>query len=168
MKVGYEKIIQVEKALIVRIKAREVSKKSHVFTQQPEGVHIGGNEDLVYKLKRLIYCLKQASKKWYLKFDGIVTFIRIRENKVDQCMYLKVSGSKFIFMLYVDHILLTFNDHSMLHETKWMLTRCFDINDVNEDFLCYGSRFIEIDHATHMRCLKRRIFIVLRSFNTQN
>lgn len=43
-----------------------------------------------------------------------------KENCVDQCIYLKVSGSKFLFLvLYVDDILLA----SMLHDTKTFLRR---------------------------------------------
>ena len=41
------------------------------------------------------------------------------ESKIDQCIYLKVSWSKFVFLvLYVDDILLASNDLGMLHETK--------------------------------------------------
>ncbi|KAL6348287.1 hypothetical protein AAG906_005584 [Vitis piasezkii] len=41
------------------------------------------------------------------------------ENTVDQCIYLKFSGSKFIILvLYVDDILLASSDVGLLHETK--------------------------------------------------
>jgi len=60
--------------------------------------------------------------------------MRLEENKVDQCIYLKVSGSKFIFLLlYVDDILLAFNNLGMLHETKDMATRSFDMKDLGKD-----------------------------------
>jgi hypothetical protein len=51
---------------------------------------------MVCKLKRSIYGLKQASKQWYLKFDEIVTSCGFKKNVVDQCIYLKVSGSEQI------------------------------------------------------------------------
>jgi len=38
-----------------------------VYIQQPEGFHTGGSENLVYKLKRSIHGLKQASRQWYKK-----------------------------------------------------------------------------------------------------
>jgi hypothetical protein len=76
---------------------------------------------MVFKLKRSIYGLKQASRQWYLKFDEIITSCSFKENVIDQCMYLKVSGSRYIFLvLYVDDILLVANDNGFLFEIKRM------------------------------------------------
>ncbi|RVX15039.1 Retrovirus-related Pol polyprotein from transposon TNT 1-94 [Vitis vinifera] len=66
-----------------------------------------GKENMVCRLKRSIYGLKQASRQWYLKFDKIVTSFGFIENKFDQCVYMKVNGSKYIFMvLYIDEFYL--------------------------------------------------------------
>ncbi|RVX16744.1 Retrovirus-related Pol polyprotein from transposon TNT 1-94 [Vitis vinifera] len=44
------------------------------------------------------------------------------ENVMDQCIYLKVSGSKVCFLvLYVDDILLATNDKGLLHEIQGIL-----------------------------------------------
>lgn len=46
----------------------------------------------------------------------------LEKNVVDKCIYVKVSGSNFIFMvLYVDDILLATNDTVLLVEIKQML-----------------------------------------------
>ena len=46
-------------------------------------------------------------------------------------MYLKVSGSKVIFLiLYVDDISLATNDLGLLHETKKFLSSNFDMKDM--------------------------------------
>ena len=74
---------------------------------------------MVCKLHKSIYGLKQASTWWYLKFDEVVTVNGFKEDIVDQCMYIKVSGSKYIFLvLYVNDILLAANDTNLLIETK--------------------------------------------------
>ena len=53
------------------------------------------------------------------------------ENKVDRCIYLKISGSKFIFLiLYVDDILLASNDLGMLHKVKQLLLSHFEMKDL--------------------------------------
>ena len=94
---------------------------------------------MVCKLKKSIYGLKQASRQWYLKFDEIVTSMGFVENKVDPCIYLKVSGSKFIILvLYVDDILLASSSCDLLVETKSMLSKCFDMKDLGEASFVLG------------------------------
>jgi hypothetical protein len=39
------------------------------------------------RIERLIYGLKQASRQWFFKFDGIVISCGFKENYVDQCIY---------------------------------------------------------------------------------
>ena len=78
------------------------------------------------QIQRSIYGLKQASRQWYLKFDKIVTSFGFIENKLDQCVYMKVSGSKFTFIvLYVDDILLASSDVNLLNDTKRLLSATF-------------------------------------------
>ena len=49
-------------------------------------------------------------------------------NVVDDCVYHKFSGSKYIcLVLYVDDILLVTNDIGMLHKTKRFLSRNFEM-----------------------------------------
>ena len=70
---------------------------------QPDGFVKNGMKHLVGKLRRSIYGLKQASSQWYMKFHRIVTSLGFKKNAVDQCIYLKNSGSRFIILvLYVD------------------------------------------------------------------
>ncbi|KAI3826394.1 hypothetical protein L1987_00442 [Smallanthus sonchifolius] len=78
-----------------------------VFMRQLEGFKPEGQEHLVCKLKKSIYRLKQASRQWYQKFDETMKKQYFIKNQVDQCTYLKMSGSNFtILVLYVDDILL--------------------------------------------------------------
>ena len=68
-----------------------------------------------------------------LKFDEVVIANGFKENIIDQCIYIKVSGSKYIFLvLYVDDILLPANDTDMLVETKQLLFSPFYMNDLEE------------------------------------
>jgi Reverse transcriptase (RNA-dependent DNA polymerase) len=74
---------------------------------------------MVYKLKKSIYGLKQVSRQWYFKFHQVITSCGFEPNLMDECIYHKFSGSKFIFLiLYIDDILLASNDKNMMHETK--------------------------------------------------
>ena len=62
----------------------------------------------------------------------IVSF-GFKENIVDRCIYLKVNGSKFIFLiLYVDDILLETNDLHLLYEMKRFLSNNFEMKAMGE------------------------------------
>ena len=68
-----------------------------------------------------------------LKFNDTIISFGFKENIVDWCIYLEVSGSKFIFLiLYVDDILLVSNDIGLLHETKKFLSKNFEMKDMGE------------------------------------
>ena len=56
------------------------------------------------------------SDQWYLKFHEVIASFGFEDNIMDQCIYLKVNGSKICFLvLYVDGILLATNDKSLLY-----------------------------------------------------
>ena len=110
-----------------------------VYMDQPVGFAEEGKEHMVCKLKRSIYGLKQASRQWYLKFNDTIVSFEFKENTVDRCIYLKVSGSKFIFLiLYVDDILLATNDLGLLSETKRFLSNNFEMKDMGEAYYVIG------------------------------
>ena len=107
--------------------------REDVYMAQPEGFVVEGNENLGCHLKKSIYGLKQPSREWYLKFDQVIRKFGFMENKVDNCIYVKFRGSKFIFLiLYVDDILLASSDINMLMETKRFLSSKFDMKDLGE------------------------------------
>jgi hypothetical protein len=112
-----------------------------VYMKQPEGFPSSDGEQLVCKLKKSIYGLKQASRQWYLKFHNVISSFSFVENVMDQCIYQKVSGSKICFLvLYVDDILLATNDKGLLYEVKQFLSKTFDMKDMGEAFYVIGIK----------------------------
>lgn len=63
-----------------------------------------------------------------------MTSFGFEENKIDDCIFLKVSGSKFMLLvLYVDDILLACSDLALLHITKHILTESLDMKNLGEE-----------------------------------
>jgi len=107
--------------------------EENVYMDQPLGFSVERKEHTVWKLKKSIYGLKQASRQWYLKFNDTIVSFGFKEYTIDQCIYRKVSGSKVIFLiLYVDDILLATNDLGLLHETKKFFSSNFEMKDMGE------------------------------------
>ena len=46
--------------------------EEEVYMAQPEGFISEKGTNLVCKLKKLIYMLKQASRQWYIKFHNVI------------------------------------------------------------------------------------------------
>jgi len=115
------------------------SLKEEVYMDQPEGFSLKGKEHMVCKLNKSIYGLKQASRQWYVKFNDTITSFDFKENTVDWCIYLKVSGSKFLFLiLYFNDILLASSDLSLLHETNEFLSKNLEMTDMAESTYVIG------------------------------
>lgn len=124
---------------------------------------------MVCKLHKSIYGLEQASRQWYLKFDEIISNFGFEENKMDDCIYLKVSGSNFVFLvLYVDDILLASSDMQLLSTTKNMPTDSFEMKDLRQAHFVLG---IEIQRDGNKRTLgvsqKAYIDKVIKRFNME-
>jgi len=88
-------------------------------------------------------------------------------NLVDDCVYHKFKGSKFIFLiLYVDDILLATNDIGILHETKKFLSKNFEMKDLGDASFVLGIQ-IHRDRSRGILGLSQRSYIdkVLKRFS---
>ena len=73
----------------------------------------------------------------------IVTKNGFKENIVDQYIYMKVSESSFIFLvLYIDDILLAYNDIDLLFEIKQLLFSHFDMKDLGKASYALGIQIL--------------------------
>jgi len=110
-----------------------------VYMTQLKGFVVEENERMGCRLKKSIYGLKQASRQWYLKFDGTIRKFGFKENVEDNCIYAKFKNGKYIFLiLYVNDILLASCDINLLLETKKFLSSNFDMKDFGEASFVLG------------------------------
>ena len=140
-----------------------------IYMKQAEGFIKAGNENLVCKLKKSIYGLKQASRQWYKKFDSVISSFGFNENLVDECVYLKTVGDQFIFLvLYVDDILLASSNQKLLKDTKSFLSKNFDMKDLGEAAYVLGIE-IKRDRAQKLLGLSQQSYItkVLKRFSME-
>ena len=92
-------------------------------------------------------------------FDQITRQFGFKENKVDNCIYVKFRGSKFIILvLYMDDILLASSNKDMLLETKRFLSLNFDMKDLGEAFYILGTE-IHRDRSKGVLGLSQKAYI---------
>ena len=140
-----------------------------IYMVQPENFVFGDPKKMVCKLKKSIYGLKHASRQWYHKFHQVICSFGFESNIVEDCVYHKFSGSKYIFMvLYVDDILLAANDKKILHETKKFLSKKFEIKDLGDAFFVLGIQ-IHRDRSRGIFGLSQEGYIekVLKRYSMQ-
>ena len=63
--------------------------QEEIFMKQPEGYVKQGQENLVCKLNKSLYGLKQASRCWYETFDHFLKESGYKQCTADSCLYFK-------------------------------------------------------------------------------
>ena len=102
-----------------------------IYMKQTKGFTIKGKKELVYKLKKSLYGIKQSPRMWYQKFDTYIQGMGFMRSKVDHRVYYKQAGEHFIYVvLYVDDMLLAGNEMELIKEVKLKLSSKFDRKDL--------------------------------------
>jgi hypothetical protein len=70
--------------------------EEEIYMKKPEGYAVKGKE-LVCKLKKSMYGLKQSPRTWYKKFDTYMLGLGFTRIKEDHCVYFKLIGDHLIY-----------------------------------------------------------------------
>ena len=139
--------------------------EEEVYISQPEDFVSNDRPNLVCRLKKSIYGLKQASRSWNIRFDVTIKEFGFIKNMDEPCVYKKTSGSALVFLvLYVDDILLIENDIPILQSVKLWLSNKFFMKDLGEASYILGIKIYR-DRSKRMLGLSqsRYIDLVLKS-----
>ncbi|GKE68958.1 retrovirus-related pol polyprotein from transposon TNT 1-94, partial [Tanacetum coccineum] len=103
-----------------------------IYMTQPKGFQSARKEEnLVCKLKKSLYGLKQEPRQWYLKFDSFMQRAGYKRYAMDHCCYLKkVGSSSIILLLYVDDMLVAGSDMAEIKKLKRQLSQEFEMKDL--------------------------------------
>ncbi|KAK8694673.1 hypothetical protein V6N13_072220 [Hibiscus sabdariffa] len=140
-----------------------------VYMTQPEGFVTPENAGKVCKLQRSIYGLKQASRRWNLRFNNAMKEFGFIKNENEPCVYKKFSGSIVSFLiLYVDDILIIGNDVPTLQSIKTWLSSCFYMIDLGEVAYILGVKIYR-DRSRRLLGLSQSTYIdkVVKRFSME-
>ena len=107
---------------------------------QLEGFIAKNQENMVRKLKRSIYGLKQASRSWNIRFDQEIKSFGFEQNLDEPCVYKRHRDKVMFLVLYVDDILLIGNNVGVMSLVKVWLSSQFDMNDLGEANFILGIK----------------------------
>jgi len=117
-----------------------------VYVSQPPGFEIAGKENMVYKLYKTLYGLKQTPRVWNKKIDQVLTQIGFEKCLVEFGVYVQKfsDGETVIICLYVDDLLITGSSTSEIEKTKKKLKQEFEMTDLGELSFFLGMKFVKL------------------------
>jgi hypothetical protein len=63
--------------------------EEEIYMKHLEGFVVKGKKELVCKLKKSLYGLKQSPRMWYQKFDIYILGLGFVRSRADHCVYSK-------------------------------------------------------------------------------
>jgi hypothetical protein len=101
--------------------------------EQPEGLKLSDNPDLVCKLKKALYGLKQAPRVWYHRLDMYLKDKGFKRGTTDNNMYIKIEDNDFLIVLfYVYEIIFGCNKDSLVQWFASSMEFEFEISMIGE------------------------------------
>ena len=87
----------------------------------------------VWRLKKTLYGLKQASREWYKKLSHELDTLGFSRIQADHCVFYKnVNGHHIVIAVYVDDNLIISDSPDLIAQTKKDLSSRFDMTDLGE------------------------------------
>jgi hypothetical protein len=145
--------------------------EEYIYMWQPRVYEVKGKENLVCRLNKSLYGLKQVPRQWYLKFNGFTTEQGYSRCYSDHYVYFKrlENGSYIILLLYVDDMLVVGSNMQHINVLKKKLFNSFVMKDLGVAKKIIGMR-ITRDRKNRKLTLSQGEYIekVLERFIMQN
>jgi len=135
-----------------------------VYMEIPPGLAVD-RSDLVCKLNKSLYGLKQASRQWYAKLAEVLYSRGYTHSLNDYSLFHRKTANSTIFVaVYVDDVLLTGTDKIEVKELKTFLHDKFKIKDLGRMHYFLG---IEVLYKDDGLIISQRKFVLdlLKNYN---
>jgi hypothetical protein len=134
--------------------------EEEIFMVQPEGFKQPGTENLVCRLKKSLYGLKQSPRQWYKRFDSYMIQIGYTRCEYDCCVYVRIleDGSYIFLLLYVDNMLIAAKSMCEVNRLKSLLHKEFEMKDLGAAKKILGME-IRRDKETRKLWLSQKNYI---------
>jgi len=139
-----------------------------IYMKAPDGIDTGNGD--IWKLRKSLYGLKQASHVWNKLLDSTLKKLGFNRCGKDTCVYSYRLGRKFIILaVHVDNMLIVSNSNSELTEMKQNLTKHFKVKDLGNVKFLLGIEVIRDRKSGTIKLLQQAyINQLLKHFNIQD
>ncbi|RVW79569.1 Retrovirus-related Pol polyprotein from transposon RE1 [Vitis vinifera] len=106
--------------------------EEEVYMEIPPGLKLSSSNDLVCKLQKSLYGLKQSLRAWFERFTKVIKGEEFSQGRSDHTLFIKRSpgGKITVLIVYVDDIIVTGNDEEEISRLKTVLSKEFEIKDL--------------------------------------
>lgn len=114
-----------------------------IFMLQSEGYVKENVKDLVCKLNKGLYGLKQGGRKWNQKLDLILRKFGFRKSDFNLSFYISQKEGVYLMLLvYVNDLLMALNFVQFMKLVKFQLSNEFDMTDLGELLYLLGVQIV--------------------------
>lgn len=123
-----------------------------VYVVQLMGYAKKGEESKVYRLLKMLYGLRQASRAWHGKIEGYFLKNGFKKCSYEHTLFVKhENGGKILIVsLYVDDLIFTGNDMCMIESFKSSFMLEFEMTDLEKMKYFLGVEILQIIAGIHM------------------
>jgi Reverse transcriptase (RNA-dependent DNA polymerase)/Integrase core domain/gag-polypeptide of LTR copia-type/GAG-pre-integrase domain len=105
--------------------------EEEVYMEIPPGLHVPQGNQMVCRLKKAIYGLKQSPRAWYGRLSNALGKIGYKRSDADHSLFTTVTKRGIVVILiYVDDLVITGSDQIGIQALKEHLRLEFDIKDL--------------------------------------
>ena len=125
--------------------------KEDIYMEQPPGYTQPGRENLVCKLKKSLYGLKQSPRCWSTAFREHLESNQFKQSAADPCVFVRSEETHVtIIAVYVDDLIIITKTPEKMEEVKTSLAARFKMKDLGKLHYCLG---ITIEQDDEKKCL---------------
>ena len=112
--------------------------------QQPPGYEVQGQENLVCRLKKSLYGLKQSPRCWNKAFRDFIVNLGFKQSTADPCVFVQVdTQSMKALAVYIDDLVVMSTSPENLSAIKEGLSGKFKMKDMDPLHYCLGVSVVQ-------------------------
>ncbi|CAH9093346.1 unnamed protein product [Cuscuta epithymum] len=134
--------------------------REEVYMHLPPG-YSSSSPGKVCRLLRSLYGLRQAPRCWFSKLTTSLRSYGFAQSHADYSLFTKRDGSRILCVLiYVDDLLITGNDRTMITEFKTYLASTFPVKDLGIMKYLFGIE-VAINSTGIFLCQRKYVLDIL-------